>query len=218
MRARCGDGNLWSGIEDCDDGNVEDGDGCNSVCRTEQACGDANSDGEVTTSDALMVLRYAVGRADICPMSACDVDHSRGVTASDALRVLRAAVGIASNLSCGNPVELVFRLLDSVTVGALQFSLDFRGVALDIAAKAGQAECYSGLSSALVATAGVAERELRVGIASTAGFSGPVDVLYCKTTSSEPPPIEGLVVRVEDASRLDSAPVSPWPTVSLSLR
>ena len=30
----CGDG-LWAGVEECDDGNTESGDGCSSSCRLE---------------------------------------------------------------------------------------------------------------------------------------------------------------------------------------
>jgi len=31
----CGDGVLDAGVEQCDDGNLEDGDGCSSICRTD---------------------------------------------------------------------------------------------------------------------------------------------------------------------------------------
>lgn len=58
-------------------------------------CGDANDDGAVSATDALVVLRVAVG-IDTCAACVCDVDASGGesaVTAADALRVLRAAVG-----------------------------------------------------------------------------------------------------------------------------
>ncbi|MCA9681819.1 MAG: DUF4215 domain-containing protein [Myxococcales bacterium] len=41
--AECGDGFLWVGVELCDDGNLIDGDGCNSDCAP-GTCGDGNVD------------------------------------------------------------------------------------------------------------------------------------------------------------------------------
>ena len=35
VASTCGDGNIVAGIETCDDGNTEDGDGCNSACQIE---------------------------------------------------------------------------------------------------------------------------------------------------------------------------------------
>lgn len=55
-------------------------------------CGDANADGKVTTTDALLALRTAVGAA-ACDASRCDYDDSLSITAGDALEILRAAVG-----------------------------------------------------------------------------------------------------------------------------
>ena len=33
--SKCGDGVINSNSEECDDGNFEDGDGCNSICQSE---------------------------------------------------------------------------------------------------------------------------------------------------------------------------------------
>ena len=71
----------------------ETGDHCTSDCLL-VACGDADNSQTITASDALVILRGAVGagRCDVC---LCNVDDSPGgVSASDALRLLRAAVGI----------------------------------------------------------------------------------------------------------------------------
>jgi len=62
-------------------------------------CGDPSGDEKVTASDALMVLRAAVGSAE-CQPCICDADDSGAITASDALRVLRVAVGQALPLQC----------------------------------------------------------------------------------------------------------------------
>ncbi|HYB99469.1 MAG TPA: hypothetical protein VEC57_10110 [Candidatus Limnocylindrales bacterium] len=62
-------------------------------------CGDPTGDGSVTTSDALLVLRRAVG-LQFCEAMWCDVDSSGHITASDALAVLRQAVGSDASIAC----------------------------------------------------------------------------------------------------------------------
>ncbi len=70
------------------------------VTSTSALCGDADQNGSVTASDALRVLRNAVGQADACPLFICDVDSNALVQASDALRVLKKAVGQPITLTC----------------------------------------------------------------------------------------------------------------------
>lgn len=64
-------------------------------------CADANKDGRVSASDALLVLTAAVGEG--CRRDLCDTDGDGRVTASDALRTLRKAVGQSLELLC--PVD-----------------------------------------------------------------------------------------------------------------
>jgi cysteine-rich repeat protein len=68
---RCGDG-VVTGDEQCDDGNLADGDGCSSLCELEQQCGDHDCNGRVTASDALLVLRKSVGE-DVVTRCDCPV-------------------------------------------------------------------------------------------------------------------------------------------------
>jgi hypothetical protein len=63
------------------------------------ACGDANGDGNVTASDALVALLTAVGLEN-CPITVCDVDANGTVAAADALRILARAVGQDVDLGC----------------------------------------------------------------------------------------------------------------------
>lgn len=65
-------------------------------------CGDANGNGKIEASDALITLRAAVGLPSACTFTPnCDVDASGGKpTASDALRILRASVGQEVTLVC----------------------------------------------------------------------------------------------------------------------
>ncbi len=62
-------------------------------------CGDANDDGRITATDALIALQTAVGLVS-CPPTRCDADDSGVISPSDALRILRTAVGLPVTLNC----------------------------------------------------------------------------------------------------------------------
>ncbi|HYC57440.1 MAG TPA: endonuclease/exonuclease/phosphatase family protein [Candidatus Binatia bacterium] len=63
-------------------------------------CGDpAPPSGNVTASDALFVLRTAVGSLS-CEVCVCDASGNGSITASDALLILKAAVGQDVDLAC----------------------------------------------------------------------------------------------------------------------
>jgi hypothetical protein len=62
-------------------------------------CGDAVEDQDVKSSDALFVLRTAVGQIS-CDECVCDTNGNGSTTAGDALAVLRVAVGQPVALDC----------------------------------------------------------------------------------------------------------------------
>ena len=62
-------------------------------------CGDPAKPAGITATDALLVLRTAVGTTS-CLVCTCDVDASGSIVASDALAVLRHAVGQNVDLTC----------------------------------------------------------------------------------------------------------------------
>ena len=90
----CGNGTVED-PETCDDGDTDftPGDFCSATC-DDFACGVPTSatTTDPKTSDALFVLRTAVGTAQ-CSLVVCDVNGSADINTSDALAVLRAAVG-----------------------------------------------------------------------------------------------------------------------------
>jgi hypothetical protein len=65
-------------------------------------CGDVNDDGRIAATDALAILRTAVGSSDCGGLDSCicNVDGSGDVTATDALMTLKYAVGIGLTLDC----------------------------------------------------------------------------------------------------------------------
>jgi cysteine-rich repeat protein len=52
--ARCGDGHLWADVEQCDDSNAEDGDGCSALCRNEFTDGDGSTPNDAALSCATL--------------------------------------------------------------------------------------------------------------------------------------------------------------------
>jgi hypothetical protein len=65
-------------------------------------CGDANEDELVNATDALLILKRAVGLIGDgdCPAERCDVNSDEAVNATDALLVLKSAVGLEVDLVC----------------------------------------------------------------------------------------------------------------------
>ena len=67
------------------------------VSETPALMGDANGDGELNVTDALLVLRFSMGLVSLLPDSnAADVDGNGTVDTLDALLILRAAMGVAA--------------------------------------------------------------------------------------------------------------------------
>jgi hypothetical protein len=78
---------------------LPDGGTCGDPVDSLVASAVAQSPRLITASDALFVLRTAVGSAT-CELCVCDVDSSGAVTASDALATLKSAVGQGVALTC----------------------------------------------------------------------------------------------------------------------
>lgn len=62
-------------------------------------CGDANADLKLAASDALFVLRAAVG-TETCALCVCDSNGSGDLSVADALAVLRRSVGTTAPEDC----------------------------------------------------------------------------------------------------------------------
>jgi cysteine-rich repeat protein len=95
----CGDGIVDAPVEQCDDGNDDDGDGCDTRCRVAGGggggCGDVDGDGRRSVSDAVQILRAAAGLDSACTPARCDVDGNGSVAISDGVQILRAAAGLS---------------------------------------------------------------------------------------------------------------------------
>lgn len=67
-----------------------------SVCITAQAAkrGDVNGDGKVNSTDALVVLQYAVGTTNTINKDTADLNGDKKVNSTDALTILQISVGM----------------------------------------------------------------------------------------------------------------------------
>jgi hypothetical protein len=59
-----------------------------------QICGDADSNGVVSVTDGVQVLRAAADLSSNCTLAACDTDHNGMITIVDGVNVLRAAASL----------------------------------------------------------------------------------------------------------------------------
>ncbi len=125
--ARCGDGYLWRGVEECDDGplNSNAGQGtCRSDCTRPDICGDSNRDGRITDADAERILAAAVGVEGTCKFSVCDVDGDGAITVRDAAIILGVSQGSdTALLDCALSVAVWVE--PSVAVSSLSFEIDY---------------------------------------------------------------------------------------------
>lgn len=219
MSAACGDGYLQLGKEECDDGNAVNGDGCTRRCRLEADCGFLNASGlRVSASDALKVLKRAVGIAAACPLRDCDTNHDGSVTAFDALRALRSAVGLFPE-GCAWPSRLVLRLVTGEKLGALQVLVDYADAAGHLVAKSeGKPACEVLVPSALSAMNWMTgPGKLKLGIATLTVFQGPMDILRCTWDPVSGPSLHDFRVTVEDASGVLGDAIEPLPVVRLTV-
>ncbi len=63
------------------------------------SCGDANADGSLNATDALIALKAAIG-VEACELCRCDIDGRGTITAGDALAILQLGIGLPVPLMC----------------------------------------------------------------------------------------------------------------------
>ncbi len=214
VAARCGDGYVYVGVEECDDGPLNDDaepDRCRRDCRLPEVCGDADGNGIVTATDARWVLRGAVGLLAGCDNGRCDADGNGRVSATDARKVLHAAVGlIPEGLDCSLPV--VFSLDEAVTVGALQLVIDYSATGSTFVGSGERVRCVSLAGDGVVFSFNndTGASRLVVGLAALSGLTGPTDLFTCAfRQGAEPPLPEQFLVDVVDASDPSVQPIDP---------
>lgn len=200
--ATCGDGYGHDGVEECDDANSVDDDLCANDCTVNTICGDADASGSITARDALFVLRNAVGDADTCIFPRCDVNRDQKILASDALQTLQWAVGIGSAAECVFSQGLFVEIQESVLLGALQFTVNYRDAPIEDI-DLSTCTIQGGLLGAVNKSV---NKELKVGMIDLDGFdheSLPL-LLICHVEASSGPSLKDFTVNVVDAGDTSS--------------
>lgn len=86
-----------------------------TVAAQARLVGDVNSDGTVTSSDALIVLQYSIGSIKEINKTAADVDANGDINSSDALNILKICVGSYDG-ELEVPDELVTHYRDEIVL------------------------------------------------------------------------------------------------------
>ncbi|TFH22267.1 MAG: hypothetical protein E4H03_08780 [Myxococcales bacterium] len=214
----CGDDVVDSG-EECDDGPANsdaDPATCRNDCAREFDCGDADDNGSRTVTDSAIVLQAAVGLRTDCDPGRCDTSGDGAMTVTDSQILLLNVVGLPVEVRCTRAV--VVRLGDAVTLGALDFEIDYSATDSAFLGEGASVDCTSPLAgSTVVFDNDSAAGKLSVSVDDPAGFSGPTDIATCnlreRTTIATP---ADLVVEVIDASDPAAQPVTPTPSVSVN--
>jgi cysteine-rich repeat protein len=141
VAARCGDAVLRLDAEECDDGNTADGDGCSAGCAEDLLCGDADRSGRILATDALLILKRAVGIDLPCPTWLCDVDGNGRIAASDALAALVLAVFNRTATTCPRPTAVLLELAASEPLEHLEIEWYDTGGAGDFAGLPSAPDC-----------------------------------------------------------------------------
>jgi cysteine-rich repeat protein len=204
--ARCGDGFIHEGVEECDDDNLENGDRCTKRCRIDRYCASSTDGGGLTASDALVVLKKAVGRRVRCPKKRCDLNDDGQVTSTDALRALRVAVGTLAADDCEERA-LVISLDSTNVLGSIQLHLDYFDAEGDIG---GRADCTVLVREDVLWAFNVdaGNGYMNAGIVSLDGFRGPLDLVRCTWRGRPGTGTERMTLTVVDAADLNIDPVS----------
>jgi len=126
----------------------------------------------------------------------------------------------STTLGSGDLYTVTFGLDDAVTVGALQFFVDYGNAVGGFLGRGYDVSCTSPLAgSGSFASFNDSDSldRLNVAAVSIPGFTGPITVAECAfLTPGVPPQATDFVITVVDASAPDLSPISPFPTVSLS--
>jgi hypothetical protein len=118
----------------------------------------------------------------------------------------------------GNSFDITFNLVEAVTVGALQFSVNYSGAPGGFDGAADTVQCTDSTSSLASFNDNEATTTLTAGFINLGGFTGPRAVATCNFTSTGAAPVAGdFTVTVEDAAQPDLTPITPLPTINITV-
>lgn len=114
--------------------------------------------------------------------------------------------------------NLVFRLNDDSSVGALQWDTAYDSAPGQFVGSAGDVDCAAlpGAGDVIFsANDKEGQKVLTIGMTGVEGFTGPVDIAQCRFKASTVPVAEDYDITVVDASDPEGTPIFPLPPVTL---
>lgn len=119
----------------------------------------------------------------------------------------------------GATFRIDFAMADAVTVGALQFEVDYAGANGGFNGSADTVQCTKDNGDLVTFNDDEANTNLIQAFVSLAGFAGPNAALsHCTFTSNGgTPAASAFVVTVKDATDPNLAPISPLPTINVTV-
>jgi hypothetical protein len=176
-------------------------------------CGYSGAFSSPTPSDFPIVVTDQ-SRPDFSPADASvtvtDVDCACGGTTTTT----------STTLGSGDLYTITYGFDDAITLGALQFVVDYGNAVGGFPGRGYDVSCTSPLAgSGSFASFNDLDSLDRLNVAaiSIPGFTGPITVAECAfLTPGVPPQATDFVITVTDASAADFSPVVPFPTVSVS--
>jgi hypothetical protein len=112
---------------------------------------------------------------------------------------------------------VAFSLVDPVTIGALQFSVDYSQAAGDFEGTGSLVSCSDHTGSLSSYNDVDASKQLNVGLISTAGFTGPRLVVTCAFLPGGAFDAADFAVTVIDATDPSLNAITPFPTIAVSV-
>jgi cysteine-rich repeat protein len=212
----CGNGVLESG-EDCDDGNVQAGDGCGSLCTSE---GTTTTSTTLDTTTTTLPTTTTTSTTTTLPTTTTTTTSTTTTlpptttttTSSTTSSTTTTTLPQGFDFAC----TLTVRVTSTEQIGSLKWVIDyadtpggFTGTGLGV----GCTSLVTGASKSFFDDE--TNRVLRESVISLSGFSGPIDIATCPFETND----NGLVpanfpLEVQDATTPDLIVVNPTVVVS----
>jgi len=182
--------------------------------KADPVCGDADYDEEIDASDALHVLRTAVGTSACSPVpTSCDGDGDGVVTSPDSLMVLRKAVGLPVETACrrpclpgtiGPPQSVRYfdvMLTSTMPLSSVQIEVDYQGPGgFIVSSFPPDPECYG-------PKGGFFTRDDDANVQASLSATAAGDLARCRmqTTGTFPVPADFSITVSDDGVPLENA-------------
>lgn len=185
--------------EDCDNGRDDDGDGLTDcedpVCANVPPC-NANSTTTSTTTTISLTTTTLAPTTTLPPTTTTSSSTTTSVTLPPAFEC-----------------NILFAIEDDVSVGALQYDVDYADAPGAFRGSGAGVECSDLTGSVASFNDKENEQIMTGGIISIAGVDAPADLAECFFNGTVPPVAEDFAIEVTDATDPSGTTITPTPVV-----